>query len=421
MKKLINKFLMDPNVQMAMDWGKNRNVFEIMGITETSHSKMLAWLLNPREGHMQGDYFVKGLLREYFRGSEATCFDKLNDWPLDIYSFNNAIVYTELVVDDQTRIDIAIIDPESKIAIFIENKFGVSEGTINGKSQTKFYREKLGSDYKDYKVFFVFMDINGSVAKDKDNWISVDYSWLINSIDSLLGRDILPMPIEHLFLEYRNCIDNNEGKTPYFEKPYKLMSKVANEHKELIGKIKEIRAEVEPKEIMENYSSNTSTESNTSTDKVIKYFYLKDRTFFNSLFDYNQWGIFSEEIQKEIKSKVELDFDFYEKGFDFANESWYDLDNKEAEYCFMYVNIKQQKQESSSVDEYFVVEVITRQKYLKKDYQEAFKKLLDESSYDKRRHYRPFEKTVLKKKIVKTSIEAYKEAKKLYKKLTKKR
>ena len=72
--KEIENFLLDENVRLCMDYGKERNLFTIIEPGERLHSKMLAWLLNPREGHLQGDYFIKALIRSVLE----TCKDAEN-------------------------------------------------------------------------------------------------------------------------------------------------------------------------------------------------------------------------------------------------------------------------------------------------------------------------------------------------------
>jgi hypothetical protein len=56
-------FVSDPNTGRAIEALKKANdVFDILTPSETQHSQMLQWLLNPREGHGQGDTILKDFL-----------------------------------------------------------------------------------------------------------------------------------------------------------------------------------------------------------------------------------------------------------------------------------------------------------------------------------------------------------------------
>jgi hypothetical protein len=64
---------------------------------------MLAWLLNPREGHLQGDYFIKALIRtvlETYKDAENISvleknafFKERNVFDIEQTSFANAVVW----------------------------------------------------------------------------------------------------------------------------------------------------------------------------------------------------------------------------------------------------------------------------------------------------------------------------------------
>ena len=104
--KEIENFLLDEDVRFCMDYGKERNPFSIIEPGEWLHSKMLAWLLNPREGHLQGDYFIKALIRsvlETYKDAENISvleknpfFKKWNVFGIEQTSFANAVVWPEI-------------------------------------------------------------------------------------------------------------------------------------------------------------------------------------------------------------------------------------------------------------------------------------------------------------------------------------
>ena len=150
--KEIENFLLDEDVRFCMDYGKERNPFAIIELGERPHSKMLAWLLNPREGHLQGDYFIKALIRsvlETYKNAENISvleknpfFKKWNVFGIEQTSFANAVVWPEFQISESQagkRVDITMFDMANEISIFIENKFGSPEG----KDQTTEYFKGL--------------------------------------------------------------------------------------------------------------------------------------------------------------------------------------------------------------------------------------------------------------------------------------
>jgi hypothetical protein len=51
------------------------DVLDVVKLTETQHSSMLAWCLNPNEGHGQGDAVLKDfLIAAYSAGADANRF-----------------------------------------------------------------------------------------------------------------------------------------------------------------------------------------------------------------------------------------------------------------------------------------------------------------------------------------------------------
>jgi hypothetical protein len=60
---LFQSFVSDPDLGQAIEALKRANdIFDIIEPQETQHSQMLQWLLNPREGHGQGDALFKDFL-----------------------------------------------------------------------------------------------------------------------------------------------------------------------------------------------------------------------------------------------------------------------------------------------------------------------------------------------------------------------
>ena len=106
------------------------NIFSILSIEnmEIRHSNFLGWLLNPRENHGLGDYFIKRLLRRIFEDPKAK---KLQDlMPVHAEGLN----YQKVIIKREWRhIDLLIQFPN--LVICIENKVWAND---NGKQLSEY-------------------------------------------------------------------------------------------------------------------------------------------------------------------------------------------------------------------------------------------------------------------------------------------
>jgi hypothetical protein len=245
----IENFLLDKEVRLCMDWGKERNPFTIIEPGEVQHSRILAWLLNPREGHLQGDYFIKALIRavlETYKDDENISvlennafFEEWNVFDIEQASFSNAVVWPEFQISESQagkRVDITMFDGVNELAIFIENKFGSPEGKDQkGKDQTKEYfkgLEKLLESEDPYRLY-IFLDYYENKAMS-DNWISLNYDWLQNALKQLIDRDAIPAGVEYVLKGYYEYLSDDYSSNPYHSGPEKHLAAIARKHQNLL-------------------------------------------------------------------------------------------------------------------------------------------------------------------------------------------
>jgi hypothetical protein len=402
----LKDFLIDSNVKHAMDWGKERNVFSILGMGENRHSNMLAWLLNPREGHLLGDYFLQELIRASYN-EDTEQYYKIFDFSLDAYNFNNAILFREFNVGNGKKIDIAILDPENEIAIFIENKYGSCESD----EQTSTYHEELTAKYGDqYTCIFIFMDWNESEAKC-DEFINLGYDWLASAIEKLLDRDILSTNIEVILVDYLARIKEDDTESAYYSQVYEEIIKIASQYKCLLADIKKkISLDTNPEDLMSCFADGINNPD------YIKYLYKREKAFFDALFEISDLQVFSDKLEQEL-SPAKLDIEFGKEGyFDFARKEWYILDKKSADYCFTFVSVKEEKLDDGT--ELYKVRSWLRPKNLKNRYFDKFEALKLDLIRNSPKNKIAFEKVVPKELIVETAKEAYRVIDNIYKSLT---
>ncbi len=405
--KDLNKFLLDPDVQRAMDWGKQQNIFSIFGMNEIRHSKMLAWLLDSREGHLQGDYFLKQLLREYLRNNEN---NDLNGFPVDAYNFSNALVFTEYSVPESNkRIDLAIFDPDEEIAVFIENKTGAKES----EGQTQNYFKSLNSRYqKEYTCIFLFIDLYLEDGKAEcSEWTSLNYTWLIESINNLLGRQILSNSLEQILSDYKNLLEEFENDdSAFFSDTYEKLAKIANTHKDFLDKAKPHLTN-DTSQVMSYFKSD-------KFEDFFKYIYLQNEIFFDALYQFTEWEFYAEEIQKQLNNT--LDFTYRGNYFYFIDEEWLKMNaNSDADnfHYFMYIEIRENT-ENKENKEMFEVKLALRPQYIETDKKNEFEEILkNNDKIDKYKINSYITKTVNSKEIVDATISFFKIASDIYSEL----
>ena len=127
-------FLRDPQLLELIELNKiSNNIFDIIKLGENQNSSMLAWCMNPNEGHAQGDALIRDFLESAYAASEGCTYDNKKffaEWTpgrIRTTSFGAAFVTRELSikVDDGSangRLDLFLVDPQNKILITIETR-----------------------------------------------------------------------------------------------------------------------------------------------------------------------------------------------------------------------------------------------------------------------------------------------------------
>ena len=302
----IENFLLDEDVRLCIDWGKERNPFTIIEPGEVHHSRILAWLLNPREGHLQGDYFIKALIRtvlETYKDAENISvleknafFKEWNVFDIEQTSFANAVVWPEFQISESQagkRVDITMFDGANELSIFIENKFG----SLESEDQTLEYFEGLEKLLKPLKPkdryrLYIFLDYNENKAKSKD-WISLNYDWLQNALKQLIDRDAIPAGVEYVLKGYYEYLSDDFSSNPYHSGLEKHLAAIVRSHKDLLNFMKEHKNELAKQD------AKLLDEPKQIEDRLYL-LYWQHPSFFQSLFDYTGWEYIGERLKEKI-------------------------------------------------------------------------------------------------------------------------
>lgn len=188
---LFQDFVSDTNLGLAIEALKRANdIFDIIEPQETQHSQMLQWLLNPREGHGQGDALFKDFLTAAWcncyaeDGPNTEFFSHWTPARISMTGFHSILLLREYRISAENHLDFFIVDPVNRFVIVVENKYKAQ----HGNQQLNRYRRSVQQlvanhiDFKNFQVALVALDRGRSrqlkLRELKKFWVYLDYTWL---------------------------------------------------------------------------------------------------------------------------------------------------------------------------------------------------------------------------------------------------
>ncbi|KTB98511.1 PDDEXK-like family protein [Pseudomonas syringae] len=191
-------FLRDPKLLELMELNKTvDDVFEVTTLLENQNSEVLAWCMNPHEGHCQGDGVIKDFLEAAHSASDGCTHDnrkffaKWTPGKIRTSSFGAAFVTREfsIKVDEGTangRLDLFLVDPANKLLVAIENKVKASLTVQQLEKYMRAVRCQISNRkvFADYDLAFIVLDQYLESYKERQllalgkRWALLDYRWL---------------------------------------------------------------------------------------------------------------------------------------------------------------------------------------------------------------------------------------------------
>lgn len=205
-KDSFEEFVTDTRLVQLCDVQRTGDEFlDVIRLIENQHSDILAWVLDPREGHGQGEEILRDLLIQASviasqknsgldgRSTTALFF---KEWPpsrIRTTGFGSAFTARELGMILQERVDLFVIDAQNKFILAIENK----AGSRHTKEQLESYRNHLNDvvsanpRLKGYAQIYIALDRNSEedyreFAPGSNYWLHMGYSWLKSSAQRAL-------------------------------------------------------------------------------------------------------------------------------------------------------------------------------------------------------------------------------------------
>lgn len=169
------------------------NVFETLRVAdvEIRHSNFLAWLLNPRETHEQGDAFLRAVLQALLAESPSPITRELGQ------RINSANLRSVTVDREWQHIDLLIRVPSLDLIIAIENKIDASEGD----GQLRRYRRIVERERAAHKLF-IYLALRDEDIND-NQWIKCSHALVLDCIRTVLASpDRSMQPAVGAFIEH---------------------------------------------------------------------------------------------------------------------------------------------------------------------------------------------------------------------------
>ena len=363
----IYKIINDESFLYLSRYNQSLHIFDIIPQNERTHSSLIAWLIDPNEGHGMGDYFIKNMFY-------SLVFDE--NFPLSIneiesISFGNLIIDTEVAVSNTNIIDILMYDPINRYLFVIENKYGATL-TNNQLERYNDWAEKQKENIPNLTKVLIVIDGLSTISSVAQSWSVINYEWITSSIVSLLGRGILNAEIEKLLRDYYISIEGEYGLDPQLKDYKKHLANLAERYPEFIDWLQNERSY-----LLDSKYSELIQEISLS-DSEVSLLIHKNKPIFLELIEYSRYDWLQQQLQNAFPSLFE-----FEKSSNKCNAfplSWKPLMADPDGYWPIYIQLEENKDS----DKIYTLSMCLRKNYIQpeKEY------LLESIASDKGENFR---------------------------------
>ncbi|CCQ09998.1 hypothetical protein PALB_8630 [Pseudoalteromonas luteoviolacea B = ATCC 29581] len=235
-KDVIN-LIADKDFQALGNRCISSSLLERLTFDENKKSDVLAWLFDPKEGHLQSDYFLRALLNAVYSNAENTHFEYLpSGVDIALTSLVNIQVVRELAIENHNNkkfIDLFLIDPYQKLVITIERK----DGSYAHSNQLAVYADWVQHNYIGWKHIFVLLDSESRNHKQHDpRYVQLDDNWLCDALLDITDKGRVSEYLERQFRDIHDFIfgDWDEKRDRFYTDFDKKLKSVAKTHCETL-------------------------------------------------------------------------------------------------------------------------------------------------------------------------------------------
>ncbi len=234
---LIASLIADPDFKKLQTWNQHVNTFQLNSMQEMNHSRMIQWVLDPREAHSLGTWPLSYLLNACWvlamdqpENERQEFFQDNTINPLYISQMNlqNMVSFVEYSTQDNGRIDLLLVCQDEKLAIIIENKIGAGET----KGQLNNYTDWGAQNLSGYRKLYLHMDYYEKWDGAEGNqWLKISYDWLIELLDQSKDMPSVPARVSSMINDYYLELTGEEqDKDEYFKQVKPAANKLVKKH-----------------------------------------------------------------------------------------------------------------------------------------------------------------------------------------------
>lgn len=152
------------------------NVFEAIGFVgqEVKHSHFLAFLLNPKQNHGLGDFFLRRMLREAMTSADGKLLPSIQD--LNGMDLGETLVHTE-----RHNIDLLLTNETHRFAVIIENKVWSTEHS----DQLNRYYQIVRKGHPGWQVLGIYLTPYG-YNPSHEAYLPLSYRTVCEILDHVL-------------------------------------------------------------------------------------------------------------------------------------------------------------------------------------------------------------------------------------------
>ena len=157
--------------------------------SEAFHSKVLAWLLDPKGSHGAGEHFLRGFLIQAAVRTDLLAEKAAFDWSATRVRRE----WLHVVDDERGFLDIILLNEEEGFLCAVENKIGSAEHD----DQLTRYRNALANEYPAYDRHHVFLTPGGTRpyrAEERKWWATLEYSKVAQLVEETRKSSTNAMP-----------------------------------------------------------------------------------------------------------------------------------------------------------------------------------------------------------------------------------
>ncbi|MBX8558994.1 PD-(D/E)XK nuclease family protein [Pseudomonas cichorii] len=252
-------FLRDPKLLELIELNKTvDDVFDVLKLNENQNSEVLAWCMNPNEGHSQGDGVIKDFLEAAHAASDNCIYDNrkfFEKWTpgrIRTSSFGAAFVTREFSIRvsggaASGRLDLFVVDPLNKLLIAIENKVKATLTADQLEKYVQAVKDQLAKRkvFSDYDIAFIVMDqhlesyTQEALTALGKRWTFLDYQWLEASADRARLQLARGNSSAQLLIAY--CQSVTKWESPSSKKLSDLAADLVLTHPGVVSTMRELK------------------------------------------------------------------------------------------------------------------------------------------------------------------------------------